>query len=156
MEIVRVTTVDHLKHIELLFREYEEFLGVDLSFQGFEAEVEKLPGKYAGPKGALLLATDGIAAMGCVAVRELDGEECEMKRLYVKPENRGNGLGRRLAKGIIEEAVDLGYSLMRLDTLVRLKEAMQLYESLGFNKTGLYYDNPLSGVEYWELSLKKK
>ncbi len=154
MEIIHVKTAKHLNEICQLFREYENFLGVDLCFQGFEEELARLPGEYAPPKGSLLLAVDGKNTAGCVAVREFNGDVCEMKRLYLRSKYRGVGLGRKLAEKIIEEAARIGYSSIRLDTLKNLKEAMGLYKSLGFKRVDPYYDNPLPGVTYWELQLK--
>ena len=142
-----------IEAVRRLFREYEAFLGVDLGFQNFDAEFAGLPGKYARPDGDLLIGLNGKRILGCVAVRRLDSGVCEMKRLYVRPEARGSGLGRRLAREIIDIARELGYSLMRLDTLDRLTEAMGLYETLGFRRTAPYYENPLQGVVYWELPL---
>ena len=153
MEIIPAETPEHLDHVRNMFGEYEQFLGVDLCFQEFEAELASLPGKYAPPGGRLVLAMEGDAAAGCVAIRKLDDGVCEMKRLYVRPEFRSCGLGRRLAREMISQAAEAGYTTMRLDTLDRLAEAMVLYESLGFRRTGPYYDNPLSGVVYWELQL---
>ena len=144
---------DQMEDVRRLFREYEEFLAVDLCFQGFEDELVTLPGRYAPPTGALLLAADGEKTAGCVALRKLEEGVCEMKRLFVRPEFRGRGLGRLLAQRIVKEAVLLGYSTMRLDTLERLKEANRLYESLGFVRTEPYCHNPLDGVVYWELDL---
>jgi len=154
MEIIHVKTAKHLDEIRQLFRKYENFLGVDLCFQGFEEELARLPGEYAPPKGSLLLAVDGKNTAGCVAVREFNCDVCEMKRLYLRPKYRGVGLGRKLAKKIIEEAERIGYSSIRLDTLKNLKEAMGLYESLGFKRVDPYYENPLPDVIYWELQLK--
>jgi ribosomal protein S18 acetylase RimI-like enzyme len=154
MEIIRVKTAKHLDEIRQLFREYENFLGVDLCFQGFEEELAKLPGEYIPPKGSLLLAVDGKNTAGCVALRGFNGDVCEMKRLYLRSEYRGYGIGRKLSKKIIEEAERIGYSSIRLDTLKNLKEAMGLYESLGFKRVDPYYDNALPGVMYWELQLK--
>jgi ribosomal protein S18 acetylase RimI-like enzyme len=153
MTIRQASTDTEIEAVRGLFREYETFLGVDLAFQNFDAESAGLPGKYTRPDGDLLIGLTGNRILGCVAVRRLDDTVCEMKRLYVRPEARGTGLGRRLAREIIAVARELGYSLMRLDTLDRLTEAMHLYETLGFRKTAPYYDNPLEGVVYWELTL---
>jgi ribosomal protein S18 acetylase RimI-like enzyme len=142
-----------IDEVRRLFREYEAYLDVDLCFQGFEKELAGLPGNYAPPGGGLLIAFSGNEAVGCVAVRRLAPAICEMKRLYVKSKARGMGLGRQLARQIISIAQQLGYSMMRLDTLDKLSEAMRLYESLGFTRTGPYYDNPLPGVVYWQLDL---
>lgn len=143
-----------IEDVRRLLREYAVFLGVDLFFQGFEDEVAGLPGKYALPNGTLLIATKGDRVAGCVALRALGDGVCEMKRLFVRAEYRGAGLGKLLASEVIEVARTLGYSLMRLDTLDRLTAAMRLYESLGFRKTTPYYENPIHGVVYWELNLK--
>ena len=154
MEIIPVKTAKHLDETRQLFREYENFLGVDLCFQGFEEELARLPGEYVPPKGSLLLAVEGKHTAGCVALRPFNGDVCEMKRLYVRSEYRGVGLGRRLAKKIIKEAEKIGYSSMQLDTFDNLKEAVGLYESLGFKRVDPYYNNPLPGVIYWQLQLK--
>jgi len=156
MNIIHVQTPQHIREIQSLFREYEHFLNVDLCFQGFEAELAGLPGRYGPPTGALVMALDGEHAAGCVALRKIEEDVCEMKRLYVRPGYRAKGLGRQLAQTIIEQAISLGYTLMRLDTLDTLEQAMGLYASFGFTKTPPYYDNPLEGVVYWELPLNGK
>jgi ribosomal protein S18 acetylase RimI-like enzyme len=155
MGIRKPETPTEIEAVRSLFREYEDFLAVDLSFQNFEQELTDLPGSYAPPHGALLISLQGDKIVGCVALRKLAGDVCEMKRLFVRPEARGRDLGRKLAQEIIVTAKELGYSLMRLDTLDRLREAMDLYESLGFKRTDPYYRNPLPGVVFWELDLKK-
>jgi ribosomal protein S18 acetylase RimI-like enzyme len=154
MKIIPATTPAHLSASRTLFREYERFLSVDLCFQAFEEELAGLPGKYAPPEGALLLALQDNDVCGCVALRKLEPGVCEMKRLYVKPGYRGRGLGRALAEAIIAEAKVKGYAVMRLDTLAQLAEAIRLYERLGFYKIAPYYQNPLAGVSYWELNLR--
>jgi ribosomal protein S18 acetylase RimI-like enzyme len=124
-----------------------------LCFQGFTEELNSLPGKYAPPSGALLIAKVNEITAGCVALRKIGEGVCEMKRLYVKPEFRGLRLGKTLTVKIIDEAKRLGYSKMRLDILEKLKKAMAIYESLGFRKIPPYYDNPIPGATYWELDL---
>ena len=143
-----------LGRVAALFREYQQALGEDLCFQGFERELASLPGPYAPPGGALLLAESAGEAIGCVAVRPIGPGVCEMKRLYVRPGRRGARLGRALAVAAIRAARDAGHATMRLDTLARLKEAMALYRDLGFREREPYYDNPLGNVVYWELDLR--
>lgn len=132
--------------IVALLREYEAGLGVSLCFQGFEAEVAGLPGDYAPPGGAMLLARDaeGGGLVGVVALRPVrDAPElCEMKRLYVRPVARGSGVGRELAMAVIEEGRRLGYRRMCLDTLPGMREAQALYRSLGFRQTGTSAPEP--------------
>lgn len=139
--------------IRQLFEEYHDWLGVDLCFQGFREEMSNLPGKYAEPRGCLLLARAGEAIAGGVGLWPLGDTVCEMKRLYVREPWRGTGLGRRLAVAIIGEARERDYQAMRLDTLEHLSAARALYRSLGFVDTDPYYDNPLEGVRYQELIL---
>jgi GNAT superfamily N-acetyltransferase len=153
MKIVTVQSNEQLEMIRNLFREYEQFLQVDLCFQGFEAELAGLPGRYAPPEGALLMAMVDGAAAGCVAMRKLESGVCEMKRLYVRPLYQGLGIGRSLAITVIEKAKIAGYDTMRLDTLDKLKTAIKLYVDIGFKECIPYYKNPLPGVVYWELDL---
>lgn len=131
-----------------LFRAYAGWLGVDLSFQGFEAELAGLPGAYASPKGRLVLARVGAMAVGCAALRPLGDGVCEMKRLYVLPEHQGRGMGRALAQRIIEEARGIGYRRMVLDTLASMAPALALYRSLGCNPVAPYTANPLAGAVF--------
>ena len=146
-----------LEVVRGLFREYVERLGVDLYFQEFEKEVGTLPGKYAGPAGRLLiawrLASEGDEPVGCVALRPLEGETCEMKRLYVRPEARGEHLGRRLAERICREAREAGYRRICLDTLPTMMSAQNLYASLGFVPTEPYIFNPVPGTKFLALDL---
>ena len=143
----------HLATVRVLFREYAEALGVDLGFQGFEEELHGLPGAYAPPKGALLLAQEGAAVLGCVAVRPLDAETAEMTRLYVRPVARDRGLGRILATVAIEHSKNAGFRRIRLDTLPEMGRARALYESLGFRAIAPYRYNPISGTAFLELDL---
>lgn len=136
-----------------LFIEYQEAIGTDLCFQGFEEELQTLPGAYAPPSGRLMLAVDGAAIAGSVALRPAGPGICEMKRLYVRPPWRGSGLGRRLAETVIAEGRAIGYAAMRLDTLVDMAAARALYVDLGFTEIPPYYHNPLGGVTFMELAL---
>jgi putative acetyltransferase len=143
--------------VRALFREYQQALGIDLCFQGFEAELAALPGEYAPPRGRLWLAErdgpDAATAIGCVAMRALDGERAEMKRLYVRPAARGLGLGRLLAETLIAEARRLGYHSVCLDTLPIMRTAQTLYEALGFVDIAPYRRNPVEGARYMGLEL---
>jgi ribosomal protein S18 acetylase RimI-like enzyme len=138
--------------VRSLFQEYEAAIGVDLCFQGFADELAALPGKYSRPSGFILLAERG-EPMGCIALRPASAEACEMKRLFVKPECQGLGLGRRLAEACVAEATKIGYKSMRLDTLAHMHSAIALYRSLGFEERDAYYDNPQEGVHYMERKL---
>jgi ribosomal protein S18 acetylase RimI-like enzyme len=142
-----------IETVGALFREYARALKVDLCFQNFEQELAELPGKYAPPAGRLLLARDGAEVLGCVALRPLAPNICEMKRLYVRPAFRRQGLGRRLAAASMEEGRRIGYHKMRLDTLASMKEAISLYESLGFRPIDPYYANPNGGALFLETDL---
>jgi ribosomal protein S18 acetylase RimI-like enzyme len=139
-----------------IFREYAESLGVDLAFQGFEAEMAALPGKYAPPGGRLLLAWRGPELLACVAMRPLEGGDCEMKRLYVRPQARGEKLGRLLAERICSEAQQAGYARICLDTLPTMASAQGLYKSLGFKAIAPYVFNPIEGTQYLALDLSSR
>jgi ribosomal protein S18 acetylase RimI-like enzyme len=153
MDIHAARLPDEVPAIKELFQEYAGSLNFDLDFQEFREELETLPGKYAPPLGSIFLATVNGEIIGCVAVRPLDTDICEMKRLYVKPEHRSKKIGRELAVAIIEEAKRLGYKAMRLDTVEAMKEASALYRALGFQRIDAYCYNPLEGAMYFELKL---
>ena len=136
-----------------LFREYAQAIGVDLEYQGFAAELASLPGPYAPPNGALLIARAGTDVAGCVALRPLDARTGEMKRLYVRPEYRSTGLGGRLIEAVIDAAREAGYSELRLDTLPTMASAQALYRRLGFIEIPPYNDKYLPGTQFYSLTI---
>jgi GNAT superfamily N-acetyltransferase len=146
---IRPATILDLDEIRTMLREYAAWLEIDLCFQNFEQELAGLPGEYAPPGGRLLIAEGA----GCVALRPIDSEICEMKRLYVRPSHRGTGLGRSLILAIIEEARAAGYLRMRLDTMPKMDSAQRLYAALGFRDIPAYRYNPEPGARFLELVL---
>jgi ribosomal protein S18 acetylase RimI-like enzyme len=154
-EILPVGGGDDLGAVIALFRAYAASLDVDLAYQGFEDEMAAMPGKYAPPGGALLLArgADG-AALGAVALRPVDPAGCcEMKRLYVAPAGRGLGVGEALVRALLREAARIGYREVRLDTLPSMAAAFALYRKLGFEEMDPYYDTPVAGTVFLRLAL---
>jgi len=143
-----------IETVRELFVEYATWLGEDLCFQGFEAELADLPGDYAGERGALLIARSGAEAAGCIALRPFDAETGEIKRLYVRPAFRGTGLGKNLSLRVLEAARQAGYRRLVLDTLKRMESAVCLYEGLGFRPIPAYYVNPMKGALYFELLIR--
>jgi putative acetyltransferase len=143
-----------------LFEAYAASLDVDLCFQNFAQELERLPGDYAPPRGCLLIAERARLPIGCVALRPLSAapdatSAGEMKRLYLQSEARGLGIGLALAKTVIERARVMGYGEIKLDTLSTMAQARALYTSLGFRECAPYYRNPLPGTVYMTLALQK-
>lgn len=155
---IEITPVESKNDVDIareLFREYETAIGVDLCFQSFEKELAELPGAYAPPRGRLyLLRIDGEVE-GCIALRPHGERDCEMKRLYVRPARRGVGAGRQLAERVIADAREIGYERMLLDTLDSMQTAQRMYESLGFVDGQPYTHNPLAGVRYMVLDLRR-
>ena len=136
-----------------LFREYAEAIGTDLEYQGFSAELASLPAPYAPPSGVLLIAQDAERVAGCVAMRSLDGDTCEMKRLYVRSEFRGSGLGKTLVEAVIRAARHANYRELRLDTLPTMVSAQSLYRRLGFVEIQPYSEKYLPGTRFYSLKL---
>jgi putative acetyltransferase len=145
--------ISDLDDVRVLLRAYEASLPFDLDFQDFKQELAGLPGSYAPPGGALLGSRTGGVLVGCVALRRIDGERCELKRLYVQPEHRGTRLGRTLAEAAVAEARRLGYRRILLDTTPGMENAQALYERLGFVETEPYRHNPIAGTRFLALEL---
>ena len=154
VEILNASAPDDIKEARQLFEEYASSIGISLCFQKFDQEIATLPGKYAPPQGRLLLAREQDRVAGCVALRPLTDGTCEMKRLYVRPEFRGLGLGRRLADEIVSTAKELGYRSIKLDTLPdRMGQALRMYKDMGFKDINPYYENPVAGACFMELQI---
>jgi putative acetyltransferase len=154
LEIRPASSPDDLDRARVLFQEYAASLPFDLSFQDFDRELAGLPGAYAPPSGALLVAIDEGVAAGCIALRILEPGVCEMKRLYVRPAHRGSGLGRSLVEAILREARALGYERMRLDTVPGMEAAIALYRACGFREIAPYRPNPIPGALFLEADLR--
>lgn len=157
LQLITPSTATELEAARQIIREYAAQLQVDLCFQGFEAELAALPGEYAEPRGALLLAKQNGEPVGCCALRPLDtvdyANACEIKRLYVKQGLRGTGLGRQLTETILDAARRAGYDCVLLDTLDEMESARTLYQDLGFEEIPPYYHNPIEGAHYLKVNL---
>jgi GNAT superfamily N-acetyltransferase len=154
LAVVQAETQPHIAQARELFLEYAQSLGFSLCFQNFDKELADLPGDYAPPDGRLLLAEYEGQLAGCVALHKLEADICEMKRLYLRPQFRGKGLGRALADRIIAEARQIGYERMRLDTVEPvMKDAVAMYRRFGFKDIAPYRPNPNPGTLYLELVL---
>lgn len=156
--VINAVSDEHILIVKQLFIEYAQWLGFDLCFQGFESELASLPGKYSPPDGRLYLAMADHTAVGCAGLRKIADGECEMKRLYLRPESRGLGLGKMLIEQMINDALAIGYKKMLLDTYPpKMGQAVNLYREYGFTETEPYYDNPHKddGVLFMELDLTK-
>lgn len=155
MNLLQAKTSEQIEIARTLFREYSAWVEIDLCFQNFEEELAELPGDYAPPDGRLLLALHNAQVAGCIALRKLGEGICEMKRLFVREAFRGHGLGRKLIETAIDEAKQIGYERMRLDTLPpKMNDAIALYRSFGFKEIAPYYNNPVPGAKFMELPLK--
>ena len=142
-----------LPQVRSLFREYQQWLGVDLCFQGFEQELADLPGCYASPQGGIWLAQLGDEMIGCVAVRPNTDTQAELKRLFVKPAFHGSGFGKQLFQTAMNSAKAMGYITIVLDTLPAMQTAQSMYRAYGFCEIDAYYDNPQPGVKYYRCGL---
>lgn len=154
MRIDECRSPGDLARVRELFEEYQEGLGISLEFQGFAAEVASLPGAYAAPRGALLVAMEGDRPAGCIALRPLGDGEAEIKRLYVRPTWRGTGLAGRLVQAVSERARAAGYQALRLDTLASMEAAMRLYARLGFVETAPYHRATRPGMRFFRKPLE--
>jgi putative acetyltransferase len=157
LQIFQANSDADIQQARALFEEYASGLGISLCFQNFDQELVNLPGDYAPPNGRLLVAMEDDQLAGCIALRKLEPGVCEMKRLFLRPAYRGKGLGRTLVEAIIDEALNVGYTHMRLDTLPgRMDKAIELYRSIGFVEIGPYCENPVDGAKFMELDLATK
>ena len=152
-EFITAVTEEDYREARALLREYEVEIEVDLCFQGFEQELETLERVYGPPGGRFFLLRQGERSAGCVAVKDLGGGICELKRLFLRPGFRGKGLGRKCAERIVQTARDMGYAAVRLDTLPSMDAAIALYRSMGFAEIAGYTENPVEGALFMELRL---
>lgn len=153
MQIVLAESTEHLDNIRALLRDYWDSFGFTPCFQGFAEEMATLPGKYAPPEGRLGLLLLCDAPAGCVALRRIDAERCEAKRLYVQPQFRGRGVGRALLEWVIAEARGAGYQEMLGDTMPVMAQALEMYKRAGFQRTSPYVTDATPGAIYLRLRL---
>jgi ribosomal protein S18 acetylase RimI-like enzyme len=154
IDLFQATLPEHIEQVRSLFLEYGNSLGFSLCFQSFDEELKTLPGAYAPPNGRLLLARYADHAAGCIALRQLEAGVCEMKRLYVRPDDRGLGVGRMLVDRLIAEARAIGYQRMRLDTVASaMQDAVALYRRMGFQEIAAYSAIPIESALWMELVL---
>lgn len=154
IEILQVETDADIEDARAIFREYEQWLGLSLCFQSFEEELASLPGFYAPPGGRLYLARIDDETVGCIGLRKLSDDVCEMKRLYLRESARGKGVGLTLIEKVISDAREIGYTKMRLDTYPpKMGKAVSLYESHGFYEIEPYYENPHGDTLFMEKQL---
>ena len=149
--MIRIPAQNEMDKIRSLFIEYQKWLGIDLCFQNFEAELVNLPGEYAEPKGSIFVVEESKSVfVGCIALRPYSNEVAEIKRLYIQPSSQGKGYGILLLERALDMAKAAGYKKVILDTLPTMERARNLYRVFGFTQIGAYYNNPLDDVEYYE------
>lgn len=151
IQIIEVNNIELVNDARFLFLEYAKSLDFSLCFQGFDEELKGLPGYYCRPDGFIYVAHLNNKPIGCIALRKLEPDISEIKRLYVLPEHRSTGLGRKLVQLAIEESKKIGYTTIKLDSLKTMTAAVKLYKSFGFQETTPYCYNPLEGAIYMEL-----
>lgn len=153
MDIKILSAANQLEEIRKLFTEYANSLEIDLCFQDFEQELNSLPGKYAEPDGRLYIAYLNDTVAGCIALRRYDESSSELKRLFIRNGFRDLGISKCLIQRVIQDALDIGYKTIYLDTLETMKPAINLYQSFGFQEIQAYYHNPIEGAKYFKLDL---
>ena len=153
MHIIVARTTEQYQAAVTLFKEYAQGLGIDLQFQQFDQELLVIPTRYGPPQGELWLIQDGDQWVGCAALKQLDEHTCELKRMYIQPTYRGRGLADQLMEQALTTGRDLGYQIMKLDSLRRLTPALKLYQRFGFRETVPYNYNPETDVVYFEKQL---
>jgi len=153
IHLIRTALAADIPQIRDMLQEYVAWIGLDLAFQEIDDELAGLPGDYAPPRGALLVAAEGTVLVGMIALRPIDDRICEMKRLFVRPQARGRGLARKLVDGILSEARRLKYDEIRLDTLPMMGDAQNLYVAMGFADIDAYYETPIAGTRFMALRL---
>ena len=151
---IRPAEAGDIPEVRAMLKEYLDWIGLDLAFQDIDAELNGLPGDYAPPLGALLVASDGTVLVGMIGLRPIDDRICEMKRLFVRPDARGRGLARQLIDSILAEARRLKYHEIRLDTLPMMGDAQNLYVAMGFADIEAFYDTPIAGTRFMALRLR--
>ena len=155
INLIEATSLNDYKLAVELFKEYASYIKIDLAFQNFSKEIGNLEAQYSKPKGNIFLAyKDQSNPVGCFGIREFKGETCELKRMYLKNEARGLGIGKLMLKKAIETGKELGYNKMRLDTLSTMQSAIRMYKQAGFYEIPAYRFNPLEGAKYFEIELK--
>jgi len=153
IEYLHATSDEHYAAVATLFREYSEWLGIDLGFQKFEKELENLQQMYGLPVGGIILVKENEAFIACAGIRKIEVATAELKRMYIRSSHRGLGIGRQLLAEAIELAKQCGYERIRLDTLSSMQPAMQLYKSAGFKEIPAYYHNPHATAVFFEKEL---